>query len=331
MVPPSLLTAILAYDLIRDLSFGERFGCLDDGEYDPFVKSIKEISKELTFIQMFKYFGILAVRGLFMPKAVAGARAQNMKRVMDTVNRRVERVTDRKDFLHYILAAMESEKGMSRAEMNVNSFSLSIAGSESSATLLSGFTFYILTHPTVYNKVVTEVRGAFESESQIQLANIHNLPYLNAVLHECLRIYPPVAVTLPRVVPDGGEMIDGGYVPAGTTVGVNHFACYHDPKNFHRPHDFLPQRWMADSQEKYPFNQDHRNCCQPFSFGPRNCLGKNLAWAEMRLITAKLLFLFDMDLDASIGREWVDHQKVFGFWVKPPLLAHLILRNTTEP
>lgn len=258
-----------------------------------------------------------------MPKAIAGARAQNMQRVIETVDRRVKSQTNRKDFLHYILAAMETEKGMSQAEMNVNTFSLSIAGSESSATLLCGFVFYTLTHPTVYEKLVKEVREGFQSDEEIVMANFHRLTYLNAALQECLRIYPPVAVTLPRVVPDDGEVIDGAYIPAGTTVGVNHFACYHDPRNFHRPHDFLPERWMPGAENKFPFSQDQRNCLQPFSLGPRNCLGKNLAWAEVRLITTHLIYLFDMKLDVSVGNRWTERQKVWGFWDKPPLLVHL--------
>ena len=309
----------LAYDLIRDLSFGERFHCLDQAEYDPFVRSIRAISKELTFIQMFAYYNLLRVRQVFMPKAIAGARAQNMQRVIETVSQRVARDTDRKDFLHYILAAMETEKGMSRAEMNVNAFSFSIAGSESSATALSAFTYYILTHANVYERLVAEIRGAFDTYEQIEIATITRLPYLNAVLQETLRIYPPVAVTLPRVVPANGAIIDGKFVPAGVTVGVNHFACYHDPRNFHRPLDFLPDRWLPECHEEM-FKGDYRNCFQPFSFGPRNCLGKNLAWAEMRLIAAKLLFRFDLELNER-SRRWAEGQKMFGFWVKPDLLV----------
>ncbi|KAJ5603241.1 benzoate 4-monooxygenase cytochrome P450 [Penicillium hordei] len=277
-------------------------------------------------MQMFKYYGLLAVRGIFTPNSIKGARAQNMKRVIGTVNRRFDKVTDRKDFMHYILATMESEKGMSRQEMNVNAFSFSIAGSESPATVLSGFTYYILTHPDIMERLVAEIRGAFHSVDHIQLADLNNLTYLNAVLLESMRIYPPVAITLPRVVPGDGEVIAGGFVPAGTTVGINHYACYHDAKNFHRPGEFLPERWLPETQNQHPYNQDNRNCLQPFSFGPRNCLGKNLAWAEMRLIATKLLLQFEMELDPS-SRGWADDQKIFGFWVKPPLLVHLKPRD----
>lgn len=321
------LTLRAAYDLIGDLSFGEQFGCLDKGDYDPFVRSIKAIAKELTFMQMLKYYGLLGLREFFLPKAVAGARAENMQRAMDTVDRRVQRQgeTDRKDFLYYILAANDDdEKGMSRAEINVNAFSLSIAGSESTATLLAGATFYILTHPSVYERLTTEIRTAFASEDDIRLSSITGLTYLDAVLTETLRIYPPVAVTLPRVVPAGGEHIDGVFVPAGTTVGVNHFACFRHPANFHQADAFLPERWLPGRREIPPFDRDNRACLQPFSYGPRNCLGKNLARAEMRLILARMLWRFDLELDESVSRSsWHDEQRVFGFWVKLPLLCRV--------
>ncbi|KAH8424940.1 uncharacterized protein LDX57_002686 [Aspergillus melleus] len=77
----------------------------------------------------------------FMLRSASGVRARNINRVVDTVTRRIELVTDRKDFLHYILAAMESDKGMTRDEINMNAFSFSISGSEDTATALAAFVF----------------------------------------------------------------------------------------------------------------------------------------------------------------------------------------------
>lgn len=71
-----------------------------------------------------------------------------------------------------------------------------------------------------------------------------------------------------------------------------------------------------------PFNRDNKAAVQPFSFGPRNCLGKNLARAEMRLVMAKLLWRFDMELVQG-GKDWKEGQRVWGFWVKPPLTCRL--------
>lgn len=321
-----MLTCRQAYDMIGDLSFGEQFGCLDRGAYDSFVGSIPVITKELVFTQMLKYFKLLTLRQWFLPKAVAGARLRNVERVMKTVDRRIHKDTDRKDFLHYILAAND-ERGMSRPEINVNAFSLTIAGSESTATLLTGAMFYILTHKAVYKQLTSEIRKEFNSENEITLSRINGIEFLDAVIAETLRIYPPVAVTLPRVVPGlkgDGEMIDGVFVPAGTTVGVNHFACSRHPDNFSDPENFAPERWLEGSRDMGPFDRDDRNCSQPFSYGPRNCLGKNLARAELRLIMAKILWRYDLELQPpQQSRNWQAAQKIYGFWVKGPLMCRL--------
>lgn len=64
---------------------------------------------------------------------------------------------------------------------------------------------------------------------------------------------------------------------------------------------------------------------QPFSFGPRNCIGRNLAYAEMRTIMARLVFNFDLTL-APESKNWLD-QKIYNLWQKPPLMVHLTPRG----
>ena len=71
---------------------------------------------------------------------------------------------------------------------------------------------------------------------------LEDLEFVKAVLNETMRLYPPVAVTLPRRVPfeEDGVLIAGQPVPAGTTVGVNYYAAFHSPHNFHQPEKFAP-------------------------------------------------------------------------------------------
>jgi len=68
-------------------------------------------------------------------------------------------------------------------------------------------------NPEALKKVTDEVRSAFKSEDEISFTSISELPYLIACLTEGLRIYPPVAVGLPRVVPEGGATIGDTFVP----------------------------------------------------------------------------------------------------------------------
>jgi len=102
-----------------------------------------------------------------------------------------------------------------------------------------------------------------------------------------------------------------------TTISMQQYVSYRLRSNFHRPEEFLPQRWLGDVE----FADDNRAALQPFAVGPRNCIGRNLAYAEMRLILAKVLYNFDLDLDAKTG-QWMD-QKVYGIWEKKPLWVKL--------
>ncbi|PQE06760.1 Cytochrome P450 protein [Rutstroemia sp. NJR-2017a BBW] len=312
-----------SFDLIGHMSFGENFGCLDKGDYVPFVRAITAMASELTLNQMCKYYKIMGIRQFFTPASVMGQRKKHIGTAMQTVQRRIAAGSEHRDFLHYILSA-NNEKGMSPAEINVNAFSLSIAGSESTATALSGAFFLMLTHAPVYRRLVEEIRSAHMNEDDITLSSIHKLEYLDAVITETLRLYPPVAITLPRCVPSGGETISGSFVPEGTTVGVHHYSTYHSPSNFHLADEFHPERWLRESRDLPPFAGDNKECMQPFSYGPRNCLGKNIARAEMRLLLAKLIWRFDWEMEA--GQEgWMAGQKVQGFWQKGALMCRLRL------
>lgn len=99
-------------------------------------------------------------------------------------------------------------------------------------------------------------------------------------------------------------------------------SAFLSPANFHRPYDFLPERVAGASDPSSPFAHDKRAALQPFSYGPRNCIGKNLAYAEMRLLLAKLLWHFDWELEE--GMEGWTRQKSFAIWERGPLIVKLM-------
>jgi len=208
---------------------------------------------------------------------------------------------------------VQDEKGMTKEEIFGVSNLLIIAGSETTATLLSGATYHLLRNPRVMQKLVAEVRSKFTSEDQINLIGVNSLDYMLAVLDEALRLYPPAPSGLPRVVPKGGDTICGRWVPGGTAVSVSQWATNRSPYNFAQPEFFIPERCLGNPE----FESDKRHALQPFSVGPRNCLGRNLAYAEMRLILARVIWNFDLKL-ADESQDWSD-QSVYTFWEKKPL------------
>lgn len=94
-----------------------------------------------------------------------------------------------------------------------------------------------------------------------------------------------------------------------TNVSYSQYAAYHSPLNFHSPNAFLPSRWLEESN-------DRREALQPFSMGPRNCIGQRLALMEVRLVLAKLFWNFDLEtVEGRPPMEWAE-QKAFTLWEK---------------
>jgi len=132
-----------------------------------------------------------------------------------------------------------------------------------------------------------------------------DLVYLEACAAETLRLYRPGSVAGQRVVPRGGATIDGHHVPAGCTVSVSPWVAARSPLNFTEPDQFRPERWFS----KGSYSQDNFHAAQAFGYGPKSCLGQNLAQFEVRLIVLYLLFNFDMELAQGPGhaednRKW---------------------------
>lgn len=103
---------------------------------------------------------------------------------------------------------------------------------------------------------------------------------------------------------------------------MHHLSTYHSESNFYDAKSFHPERWLpaAQTDPNSPFFNDCREAFQPFSVGPRNCIGRNLAYHEMRLILAKVLWNFDLKLTEE-SQDWAESQRTFALWEKPPLMV----------
>jgi cytochrome P450 len=94
---------------------------------------------------------------------------------------------------------------------------------------------------------------------------------------------------------------------------VHQLSQGHNEALFKHAHEFHPERWLDDPEYK----DDQLDAVEPFSTGPRNCLGKNLAWLEMRLILAATVLGFDLELGEE-SKNWAN-QKIYTLWEKVPL------------
>lgn len=104
-------------------------------------------------------------------------------------------------------------------EMTAHASTLIIAGGETTATTLAAAMFYLLKDPRVTKKLTREIRSSFTSYEEITATAAQQLPYLQAVINEALRIHPSGAHGFPRISP--GLNVDGYWVPKG--VSLKHF------------------------------------------------------------------------------------------------------------
>ncbi|EXJ84137.1 hypothetical protein A1O3_04804 [Capronia epimyces CBS 606.96] len=165
------------------------------------------------------------------------------------------------------------------------------AGSETTAATLSRIWFYLLQSPSIPEKLRAELRTIISSpESAVpKLSAIERLPYLSAIISEGLRLSYSVTTRTPRIAPTEILRYKDWSIPPGTPVSMTNALVLMNPAIFPEPEKFRPERWLDSgrSLEKYQV---------AFSKGSRQCLGMNLAYAEMFLTLATLWTRFDFDL-----------------------------------
>jgi cytochrome P450 len=213
--------------------------------------------------------------------------------------------SDRKDFFHYLLAARDPETGagFSTPELWGESNTLIVAGSDTTSTALASAFFYLTHNVHDLVQVTKEVRDTFDDVEEIVASQkLSSCVYLRAVIDESMRLSPPVGGLLPREVLLGGMVIDGESIPAGTVVGTPHYALHHNPAYFPDPFTFLPSRWIAGSSPGV--TQDSvalaKSAFAPFSIGPRACIAKGMAYTELQIALARVLFLYDIRLASGL-------------------------------
>ncbi|OJJ77740.1 hypothetical protein ASPBRDRAFT_202658 [Aspergillus brasiliensis CBS 101740] len=321
---------LTTFDLIGDLAFGEPFGGLEASEYHHWVSTIFRFIQALSLAR-FKddYPMIFQAFKCFMPKHLLEAKRRQDEYSWTTVQKRLHSHRDRgqADFMQSMLRHRGEKDGLTDEELAANAAILVLAGSETTATLLSGLTYWLLQYPKEMEKVKFEVRSVMKTEEEITVNSATaKLPYMLACIDEAFRMYPPVPGGLQRYIPETPTEISGYLLPPKTKVSVNQSAAYRSPLNFYRPEEFRPERWLpqAKNDPSSPFYHDNREVLQPFSVGPRNCLGRNLAYAEMRVIFARVLWNFDIEM-CEESRDW-HHQKSYTLWAKPPLMCKLKAR-----
>lgn len=164
-----------------------------------------------------------------------------------------------------------------------------IAGHDTSTAMLSWALYLLGRHPGVMAMAQSEIDSVLAGEKPDR-DNIESLPYIDQVVKETLRLYPPIHVSNRQAAQD--LVINGYEIPAGTRVMYSIYLAHRDPKYWPDAADFRPERFDLNNREEKqpPFTY------LPFGGGPRNCIGAAFAQVEARVVLSRILQQFSLEL-----------------------------------
>lgn len=294
-VDMELWSSFFSFDVMGDLGFGEGFHMLENGKPHRFLHLLKEAMRLTPPFSQTSWIVPLLHRLPTHP-----LEKEFRKFTSAQVSKRILQGSKRRDLYSWLLAENgDHTRQLSQMQLNSDAILVVVAGSDTTSSVLTWAWYYLTTNPQCYKKLQAEIDADAEDGKALDPTRLSKLPYLNAVINESMRMQPPVPGGLQRLVPKGGMVLDGLFVPEGTTVSVSAYVVQHDPANWAPyPDKFRPERWI-DSDKEIAAN---KNAFLPFSYGPRSCPGKALALMETRLVLAALVPRYDPQLVPGFDR-----------------------------
>ncbi|XP_076127632.1 thromboxane-A synthase isoform X2 [Alosa pseudoharengus] len=177
---------------------------------------------------------------------------------------------------------------MTEDEIVGQAFIFLLAGYETTSSTLA-FTCYLLaTHPECQQKLQREVDDFFSRHDTPDYNNVQELKYMDMVVSETLRMYPP-GFRYARTVEEDC-MVNGQALPKGATLEIPAAFLHYDPEHWPEPDKFIPERFTAEAKaSRHPF------VYIPFGAGPRSCVGMRLAQLEMKMALTLILQRFTVE------------------------------------
>ncbi|KAI0381178.1 cytochrome P450 [Hypomontagnella monticulosa] len=281
---------LLGFDLAGLLAFGYNLN-LQTREDNGFVLPMLEAgffwSSVFLHWPLTRRFSI----GLALLKVFRRLRSQYLSLLEHIISSRNKMDKNAQHDLYSIVAdELDSSgpDGIRQSELWAEATLFLPAAGDTTKTALAAVFFYLSQNPECYKTLANEIRSGFTSGDQICGPALTGCQYLRACIDEALRMSPPVAGILWREAypSDQPFVVDGHVIPRGTIVGVNIYSVHYNEEYFPDPFTFRPERWLDDTNTT-------RDAFAPFSLGPRGCAGKAMAYLEISLVVAKIMWYFD--------------------------------------
>ncbi|KAF9269322.1 high nitrogen upregulated cytochrome P450 monooxygenase 2 [Marasmius fiardii PR-910] len=307
--------SFFAYDFMGDMAFGASFELMRHGDVQGLWKIMEDGIRIGTLTQHVPWLPNLLIKLPGVGPALNAAPLKLYNFVIRVATDRQKRGSALmgEDISTYLLDEGSPNPRAPDFEIYTHEALLAIAaGSDTTSTVLGSALYLLVREKNVFHKLRTEVDAAFPIKDGIvpyeDSAKLINMSFLNAVINEVLRLYPAVPTSLQRSAEPGtgGKAIRSVYLPEDTPVNIPAYVLHRDPRYFSPdPERFWPDRWISDDKNV----ETNRDAFIPFSVGPMNCVGKQLALLELRCVIATLVQRFDMDFDKKTGWTEEDWEK----------------------
>ncbi|KAF8019133.1 hypothetical protein BT93_H3880 [Corymbia citriodora subsp. variegata] len=206
------------------------------------------------------------------------------------------------DFMDYLLESLPKDDvvfGHERKDViKATALILILTGTESTSITVTWALSLLLNHPAALKLAQQELDAIIGQDKWVQESDLSNLKYLQAIVKETLRLYPPAPMTGIREAMADCH-INGYHVPKGTRVLVNIWKLQRDPRVWPKPDAFCPERFLEEHKEVDLRDQNFEFI--PFSLGRRSCPGATLGLQVVQFTLARILQGFKVSLEEGAG------------------------------
>ncbi|KAI1501966.1 cytochrome P450 [Biscogniauxia marginata] len=321
----------LAMDIAADMAYHHQVDCMRDEKNSAYLSVVLSFNKFATMTQVLRRFPWLGfLRFAVLPISLVGKLMELRKASLEEMHRRLsfQGATEHVDYFDQLVPTDGHVPDDPEELLHLSKIStqLMFAGYLPPSDWYYGTFFHLLHNHEVLEVLTQEIRAAFTSYDEITPSAAVELPYLNTCMKEALRLFNTSALINGMPVYCPGAVVDGHVIPRGTTCQFSGFSVARSPRYFRDPLLYRPQRWLAADHSLHDgrYSGDQLDAFAPFSQGLRMCLGKEVAWWQARLVFAKVLWSFDVEMLPGQNVDLEKNLKGWGYWVKPELRVRFV-------